>query len=349
MRKTTSHTHLDRREFLTRICNALALGVAVAPVTSGVAAARRATERTMCLSGNPTLAQEYLSIESTIGATAADCSRLSAIMDRILTRMQPAVLRLNVSELRKREAVELLNRIGESFNREGFRFCTHSTLLCTSLRTREIACLHAAAIVFSLGETTGLPLSMLKVPSHVFLRMRLGNGQALNWDIYLENNGIGADDNDYLQSYRLDTKTARRAGYLCNLTRPQMLALEYNALGVAWIAESEWDRAAWSFSEAIALDPRMPEAFKNRGTAKYRRAPAIPGGEPAQRTELLSALADLEEAVRINGNCAEALYSLGLTHFALNEPDSARHFLHSAERLDPNYSRSALSLALNKN
>jgi len=83
--------------------------------------------------------------------------------------------------------------------------------------------------------------------------------------------------------------------------------------------------------------------------AGHRVCPRIGFGEPAQRTELISPLADLEEAVRISGNCAEALYSLGLKHFALNEPDSARHFLHSAERLDPNYSRSALSLALDKN
>ena len=272
--------YLDRREFLTRICNALALGVAVAPVTSGVAAARRATGRTMCLSGNPTLAQEYLSIESTIGATAADCSRLSAIMDRTLTRMQPAVLRLNVSELRKREAVELLNRIGESFNREGFRFCTRSTLLCTSLRTREIACLHAAAIVFSLGEITGLPLSMLKVPSHVFLRMRLGNGQALNWDIYLENNGVGADDNHYLQSYRLDAKTARRAGYLCNLTRPEMLALEYNALGVVWMA-----RASGTVRPGVSQRrlPSTRECRKPSKTAAQRSIAARPRSRAANR------------------------------------------------------------------
>ena len=103
-----------------------------------------------------------------------------------------------------------------------------------------------------------------------------------------------------------------------------------------------------SFSKAIALDSRMSEAFKNRGSTKYHRAFVIPGIEQAQQKELYSAIADLEEAVRINNNYAEALYGLGLAHYALNELDAARNFLIAAEKLDARYSRSTLSLALSK-
>jgi len=90
-----------------------------------------------------------------------------------------------------------------------------------------------AAPVCSIGEQIGLPLVMIEVPFHVFLRLGLGNGSYLNWDIYLKNNGIKVDDNQYRQLYHFDKETSKAAGYLRPLTRPEMLALEYNAVGVA--------------------------------------------------------------------------------------------------------------------
>ena len=118
----------------------------------------------------------------------------------------------------------------------------------------------------------------------------------------------------------------QRGRYLCELTRHEMLALEYNALGVAWKTKGELDRAEDSFSRAITLDSVFSEAFKNRGSTKYHRAAKMPRNEQAQREELRSAIADLQEAVKINNNYAEALYSLGLVYFAMNELDAARDF-----------------------
>ena len=310
--------NLDRREFLNCISNATILAISPAAMPAAGGTGKNAISQ--AASGSPkrpTLAHEYLSMESALGATVADYSDLSGVIHRTLTRILPSIARHNLRELRKWDAVDILNQIGESLNKEGFRFAARGTLLCTSLRTRIIACHYAAAVVFSIGEQTGLPLSMMKVPSHVFLRLRLGNGEDLNWDMYLKNNGVTADDNYYQRWYRIDRQTARRGGYLCNLNRNEMLAIEYNALGVAWTMKSRWDLAALSFSKAIALDSRMSEAFKNRGSMKYHRAATIPGNKRDRREELYSAIADLEEAVRINHNYAEALYSLQLAHYEL--------------------------------
>jgi tetratricopeptide (TPR) repeat protein len=273
---------------------------------------------------------------------------LAGVIHRTLIRSQPSIARLNLAELGRWDAVDLLNHIGESLNKEGFRFTTRSTLLCTSLKTRILACHYTAAIVFSLGQEVGLPLAMQKVPSHVFLRLRLRDGEDLNWDIYLKDNGIDADDNYYRQLYRIDRQTVGRGRYLCGLTRHEMLALEYNALGIAWTTKGELDRAVASFTTAIALDSRSSESFKNRGSAKYHRAAKMPRNEEAQREELYSAIADLQEAVKINNAFAEALYSLGLLYYALNEVEAARHFLSAAEKLDPSYYRSELFMALNE-
>jgi tetratricopeptide (TPR) repeat protein len=334
--------NLHRREFLQRASGVLIPAISVAAATCFAGATRD------LMSKPKTLAQEYLSIESAIGASDADANELAAVVRRILTRIQPFVTRLNLLGLRNWEAIHLLNQIGGSLNQEGFRFGAKSTLMCTSLRTRILACHYAACLVYAVGEDIGLPLSMLKVPSHVFLRLRLENGTDLNWDIYLTGNGITADDNYYRQLFRIDTTTAKRGGYLCNMTRNEMLALEYNGLGVAWMLNQEWDRALASFSDAIALDPRLSEAFKNCGCAKFDRAAAATHvNDLDQRQNLCSAIADLQEAVKINKNYHEALYTLGQAYFSLNELDAAREFLNAAKMINACYGNSPLSLAVN--
>ena len=341
------HMEINRRAFLTSIREIVPISIMLGSVGTASGRDEPSPKQSQCLSKSPTLAHECLAIESAIGATEEDCRELESVILRTLTRIQPHIAEHELHNLGKGAAVDILNNIGESLDREGFLFNDRSTLLFRSLRTHIIACHHATVIIFSLGERVGLPLVMLKVPSHIFLRLRLGNGGELNWDIYLENNGITADDNQYRRLYQIDKQTERSGGYLRNLTPKQMLALEYNAIGVAWAAVNEPGQAAANFSRAIALDPRFPEAYRNRGAAKCDHALAIMSRKHAQREELYSAIADLKEAVKINPKYAEALFSLGLAHYALRELDAARSYCNAAANLDPRYSSSALFSVLN--
>lgn len=336
--------NINRRELLSCVCNALIPLMSVTAANSLGAVAKRVPDSSRPL----TLSHEYLLIESSVGATGADFENLDGLIRRTLSRIWPFIARINLPEIKRWEAIHVLNQIGTSLNVEHFRFGGRSTLLCTSLRTRILACHYAVCLFYSVCEAASLRPSMLKVPSHVFLRLRLGSGEDLNWDIYLIDNGIAADDNYYQNMFLIDRAAAKRAGYLSVLNRNEILAMEFNSLGVTWMIKGDANHAISNFSRAIDLDPRMSEAFKNRGCAKYRRAGINHVNELVQREDLLSAIADLQKSVEINENFEEALYSLGQAHLALSEFDAARFFLNAAEKLNPRYGNSQLSLALKR-
>ena len=337
---------IARRAFLASAASLMPMCLSLSVPCDAMTRKKHGIGNGLC--GSQSLAHDYLSLESGIGAETEDWHALQHTIDLILIRIQPTLARYEMRELTRIHAVVVLNEIGEAINKEGFRMTDRSTLLFESIRTKLIACHYAAALIFSIGEQIGLPLLMVKVPCHVFLRLRLGDGKQLNWDVYLEDNGINTEDSQYKRLFNFDNETAKRAGYLRQLTQAEMMALECNAIGAAWKAKDQFDRAIGNFSMALALDPKFPEAYKNRGLVRCQQAACMMPDEPLRRDQLNSAVADLNEAVRLYPRYAEALYHLGVAHFALNDVDSARICLQAAINLEPAYMRSKLSSALSE-
>jgi tetratricopeptide (TPR) repeat protein len=85
------------------------------------------------------------------------------------------------------------------------------------------------------------------------------------------------------------------------------------------------DEKVHSYNEAIRLQPNYPEAFYNRGLARYYKG------------ELDSALADYNEAIRLKLDFADAFYNRGLARHKKGDLEPAFKDYSEAIRLKPNY------------
>jgi lipoprotein NlpI len=103
------------------------------------------------------------------------------------------------------------------------------------------------------------------------------------------------------------------------------LAISYFNRGYALLNYKEdYDRATADFDEAIRLDPSMPIAYDERGTAHFARG------------ELDEAIADDDEAIRLDPKYAIGHTNRGVSWYAKGDKLRALADFDEALRLDPN-------------
>jgi tetratricopeptide (TPR) repeat protein/tRNA A-37 threonylcarbamoyl transferase component Bud32 len=95
--------------------------------------------------------------------------------------------------------------------------------------------------------------------------------------------------------------------------------------GTAWAQRKEYDRAIRDFDEAIRLDPNYASAFIGRGNA-WRN-----------KKNYAYAMRDYDEAIRLDPNYARAFNSRGIAWSDKNDKDRAVRDYDEAIRLDPSY------------
>ena len=93
--------------------------------------------------------------------------------------------------------------------------------------------------------------------------------------------------------------------------------------GVGAFHRKDLEQAIASFSEAIQLDPRLTEAYYNRGRAY------------TETGELGKAIADFDEAIGINPKDADAHYGRGVAYFEMGEDGKAIVDFDKAIQLNP--------------
>lgn len=107
----------------------------------------------------------------------------------------------------------------------------------------------------------------------------------------------------------------------------------YNA-GVELGSQGKMKEAIAEYTEAIGLDPRLAEAYNNRGSAYLNLG-------QHQR-----AIQDLNEAIRINPHLAEAYYTRGFAYLDLGQHQLAIQDLNEAIRFNSHYAQAYAVRAL---
>ena len=111
----------------------------------------------------------------------------------------------------------------------------------------------------------------------------------------------------------------------------------YNTLGMTLGRFGELDAARQAFEKAVELDPKFAEAHVNLSLIL------------AQRKEFLGAADHLRRAIALQGKSDAAAYShclLGKVHNEQDQPQAAAQELEKAVELRPNYAEAYLDLAL---
>ncbi|MCW3479687.1 tetratricopeptide repeat protein [Neisseriaceae bacterium JH1-16] len=103
-------------------------------------------------------------------------------------------------------------------------------------------------------------------------------------------------------------------------------------MGLALVKLVQNDGALRHFGQAIALEPRMAEAYVNRGIVLKNRG------------RLDEAQADLDRAIALRPDLAEAHYNRGNVRLARQQLSAAREDFANAVRLNPHYADALANL-----
>ncbi len=120
-------------------------------------------------------------------------------------------------------------------------------------------------------------------------------------------------------------------------------AMLWNKIGITQLQLSRSKDAAKSFERALKLDPKLGEAYNNRGAVYYivgasqqahaqRHGKGMPGGA---RKNFQKAIREYQEALRIQEDNASYHNNLGTAYFALKEYPAAISEYTRAIQLDP--------------
>ena len=285
-----------------------------------------ATSRPEPLSA-PTIGHEVLRMERTLGATRVDERTLNALIERAGERIQ------SHDKHGARRARQALREI-ESILRDHGLQNGNSSLLHGALRSGRADCDTRTIIYLSIGESLNLPLVAARVdgviPGHVIVRWRLSRHRFVNWETLA---GIEFDASG---------KT------LTNLSRDELLAIQYFNLGIDWARRSETERALTSFAESVARDDSVAVVHASQAEALLRRSVESGSNQPYT---LNLALLSVNRALELEPSYSDAYVLRSIIQHHRDRPVRSKRDAQTAVRLDRRSpaARYYLGLALVRN
>ena len=88
----------------------------------------------------------------------------------------------------------------------------------------EIDCDTTCFVYAAIGEALGLPISLVEVPRHNFIRWIFGDGSWINWEV---NYGGAVGDDIYRRAYHVSQDLCERGVYLRAMSRQEVLGYCY--------------------------------------------------------------------------------------------------------------------------
>lgn len=187
-------------------------------------------------------------------------------------------------------------------------------------------------LYLSIAEVLKLPLKLIEVPKHNFVRWEFENGTYLNWDV----NAIAAfSNNEYRQgrtpaSYiAFDSIQEKQNGYLKSKSHEQILGYYSFVLGRNYKRQRNYIAARYYYQLAIELQPQHP-------LPKMCMAYLLTFHQsPKNKTELELANQLALEAVRSFPKDNVYLETLACSFARLGKFDEALQALQQSEKAKP--------------
>jgi regulator of sirC expression with transglutaminase-like and TPR domain len=249
-----------------------------------------------------------------------DVSELRNEIDELTS----AILKEVGSRRDPRKAIGILN--GVIFLEHRFRFRsiegdgTHG-LLSKTLQTRRGNCLGLSTLHLAIGLRLGLPVHMVNVPRHVFVRYADDETR-----VNIECTAGGARKND--QFYREEHQVTPDQPYLKDLSIRQAIAILLYNSGQLWQDRDGDNKALADYETASELDPTQPKAHLLRSEMlrrmsrlseasaaielairldrKYAKAYVVRGTIAGDKKDDVAALADASRALELDATMVEA-------------------------------------------
>jgi tetratricopeptide (TPR) repeat protein len=310
-----------------------------------------------------TIAHEIVDLEHDLGATDSDYKILDSIIYEATKRIEVK------SSYTRSEAIKVLQTIHSILEERGFASKVY-LLFNRSLKKKGFDCSAYSITLLAIGEVLGLPLHLVRVPGHIFVRWDPDgqhdplskdnpvNREDFNWETVVK--WIRSDDY-YVSRRKIPRKSIQDGVFLGNLSRKEVMAVAYSHRAKGYEERGDLDKAIASFEIATRLNPKYHEAFNNLGTvwrvkgdldkaienyeAAIRLSPKIPeaynnlGAVFEAKGDLNRAIENYRVATILNPKLPGAYYNLGNAWSAKGDLDKAIVLLKFAVRLNPKYSK----------
>ncbi|HEX5036938.1 MAG TPA: tetratricopeptide repeat protein [bacterium] len=190
-------------------------------------------------------------------------------------------------------------------------------LVTDHITAKRYDCWSSSLLVLAVGHEMGWPLSLVRVPGHVFVRWQNGDSR-FNMDF-----GVSRHDAEYMRDYRI-THTSRDPGvYLENLGRNAVLGMMLMCRGNARGDAGDSVGALYDYSLCLALDPQNAEAYYNRGTTSLLLG------------DLWGCVEDLETSAKKDRHFTAALLNAANARLELGDGEKAAALYERARETSP--------------
>lgn len=120
-------------------------------------------------------------------------------------------------------------------------------------------------------------------------------------------------------------------------------SVTYFFRGASYHSLGEYDEAMLDYTKAIALDPKMTDAY-------YNRAKVILSRKDIQNPDIQKAIKDLEKSLELDNNFADALYALAAAYKKLEDYHKCLEYIEKLLQISPDhvYAKALKKLILQK-
>jgi tetratricopeptide (TPR) repeat protein len=126
-----------------------------------------------------------------------------------------------------------------------------------------VDCDTASYLYLAIGEVLGLPLSMVDLPEHNFIRWSFDERSYLNWETMYGSFRSNGDYRLFIGDDDLAEELYNRRVYLVAMTPQDVMGYCYGARGIKWEKLKNDRGAIQDYETSIKLYPRTPFAFNN--------------------------------------------------------------------------------------
>ena len=253
-------------------------------------------------------------------------------------------LRGEINKQNPRRAIQVINNY--LFMEAGFVTAENewrAFFLNKVIDEKRGSCLGLSILYLSLAQKLNLPVYLVAVPKHYFVRY--DNGK-FKQNIETTMQGLDLPNFYYWKAYHISPESIKKGVYLRNLSKKETVARLLTARGsifsekdkknealsdfnlamkfsrnnpeilfnraILYCKEKEWDKAINLLDRVILLDPKFATAYRTRGVAHTLKG------------EMGEAIKDYNQAIKINLDDASVYALRGLAYRKIGALEKAR-------------------------
>ncbi|MFA6088380.1 MAG: tetratricopeptide repeat protein [Candidatus Woesearchaeota archaeon] len=259
-----------------------------------------------------TIAHDMIDIEKKSGLTKTKYVLLDSLIDE-------AKKSICIKEFySKQDALKILRTINQIILKNGFTF-DECKLLSNGLNTRKIDCDMTSTIYLGIGEALNLPISVVNVPGHEFVRWQDYNN-VFNWETI---SAKEISDLNYVILYDVSLTSLKKGVFLKTLNDKEILSNVYFNLGSTCDVNGDFHDAIKYYNLSLKLNPNNQVAHFNLGNTLLKEE------------DTAQAFQEYKKSIDLDPNDAKAHFNKAVVLYLNGKLDDAIDGFNQSINLNP--------------